>query len=72
MWISNTAATAMMLPIVDAICKVLDETETREEESQALMMAEDGKAVEDGKATEDGKTIEEANTKKSDEVRENV
>lgn len=43
MWISNTASTAMMLPIANAVLKQLCETEANgEERSLALRAAEDG------------------------------
>lgn len=43
MWISNTASTAMMLPIANAVLKQLCETEANaEEKSFGLRAAKDG------------------------------
>lgn len=59
MWISNTASTAMMLPIANAVLKQLCETEADAEERslglRAAMDGQDNQAFQMGDKESDGK-----------------
>ena len=61
MWISNTASTAMMLPIANAVLQQLCDTEANaEERDYKLSAAEDG---------QDNQAFEMADTKESKELK---
>lgn len=59
MWISNTASTAMMLPIANAVLKQLCETEANAEERslglRAAMDGQDNQAFQKGDKENNGK-----------------